>query len=60
MFGSRKIANHEEMPEIISRVMKAQTIVDLSIKEISTEEIIRNIYEKGDANSNLEKVIMNV
>ncbi|MED1439432.1 ATP-binding cassette domain-containing protein [Aeribacillus composti] len=55
-----QIANHEEMPEIISRVMKAQTIVDLSIKEISTEEIIRNIYEKGDANSNLEKVIMNV
>jgi len=38
-----------EMSELISRVVAAEKIIDLSIQEISTEEIIRNIYEKGEA-----------
>ncbi|MCD7036403.1 ATP-binding cassette domain-containing protein [Metabacillus sp. GX 13764] len=37
-----------QMSELIGRIVGAHKIVDLSIKEISTEEIIRNIYEKGN------------
>lgn len=35
------------MSELIARVVSAYKINDISIKEISTEEIIRNIYEEG-------------
>ncbi|MCA1032654.1 ATP-binding cassette domain-containing protein [Bacillus timonensis] len=35
------------MSDLISRVVAAYRIKDMSIKEISTEEIIRNIYEEG-------------
>lgn len=38
-----------DMSELISRVVAKEKIHDLSIREISTEEMIRNIYEKGDA-----------
>ncbi|MDQ0163083.1 ABC transporter ATP-binding protein [Aeribacillus alveayuensis] len=45
-----QVANpKEDMSELISRVVAAEKIIDLSIQEISTEEIIRNIYEKGEA-----------
>lgn len=59
-----QITNHEHMSEVINRVINAYEIVDLAIKEISTEEIIRNIYEKGDARAAAdqkdEKVMANV
>lgn len=43
------VANPESyMSELISRLVTTEKIIDLSIKEISTEEIIRNIYEKGE------------
>ncbi|BDG33433.1 ABC transporter ATP-binding protein [Parageobacillus thermoglucosidasius] len=35
------------LPEVISRVVNRYSIQDLNINEISTEEIIRNIYEEG-------------
>ncbi|GCD84027.1 ABC transporter ATP-binding protein [Parageobacillus thermoglucosidasius] len=35
------------LPEVISRVVNCYSIQDLNINEISTEEIIRNIYEEG-------------
>jgi ABC-2 type transport system ATP-binding protein len=38
-----------ELSEVISRVVSHEKLIDLRIQEISTEEIIRNIYEKGDA-----------
>jgi ABC-2 type transport system ATP-binding protein len=38
-----------QMSELISRVVGAHQIIDLSVAEISTEEVIRNIYEKGEA-----------
>lgn len=38
-----------QMSELIGRVVGAHKIIDLSVKEISTEEIIRKIYEKGQA-----------
>jgi ABC-2 type transport system ATP-binding protein len=38
-----------QMSELISRVVGAHQITDLSVTEISTEEVIRNIYEKGEA-----------
>ncbi|WP_026573522.1 ABC transporter ATP-binding protein [Bacillus sp. UNC438CL73TsuS30] len=45
------IANIEDTEELISlliaRVVSAFKIKDIKINEISTEEIIRNIYEKG-------------
>ncbi|WP_243388093.1 ABC transporter ATP-binding protein [Bacillus kexueae] len=45
-----QVANHQaDMSELISRVVASEKINDLSIREISTEEIIRNIYEKGEA-----------
>ncbi|WP_243291644.1 ATP-binding cassette domain-containing protein [Bacillus sp. FJAT-47783] len=47
---SAQVANQEaDMSSLISRVVSKETIIDLSIQEISTEEIIRNIYEKGEA-----------
>lgn len=46
---SAVIANQEaQMSELIGRIVVAHKIMDMSIKEISTEEIIRNIYEKGN------------
>ncbi|PMC33833.1 daunorubicin ABC transporter ATP-binding protein [Bacillus sp. UMB0899] len=38
-----------QMSELIGRVVGTHQITDLSVKEISTEEVIRNIYEKGEA-----------
>lgn len=38
-----------QMSELISRVVGAHQITDLSVTEISTEEVIRKIYEKGEA-----------
>jgi ABC-2 type transport system ATP-binding protein len=38
-----------QMSELISRVVGTHQITDLSVAEISTEEVIRNIYEKGEA-----------
>lgn len=38
-----------QMSELIGRVVGTHPITDLSVKEISTEEVIRNIYEKGEA-----------
>ncbi|TLS35693.1 ABC transporter ATP-binding protein [Pseudalkalibacillus caeni] len=40
---------HEEevISELIGRVVAAHKITDIKIHEISTEEIIRNIYEEG-------------
>lgn len=38
-----------QMSELIGRVVGTHQITDLSVKEISTEEVIRNIYEKGQA-----------
>jgi ABC-2 type transport system ATP-binding protein len=35
------------MSEVIGKIVAAYKIKDISIKEISTEEIIRNIYEVG-------------
>jgi ABC-2 type transport system ATP-binding protein len=35
------------LPEMISRVVARYSIQDMNINEISTEEIIRNIYEEG-------------
>lgn len=35
------------LPEVISRVVARYSIQDMNINEISTEEIIRNIYEEG-------------
>jgi ABC-2 type transport system ATP-binding protein len=35
------------LPEVISRVVSRYSIQDMNINEISTEEIIRNIYEEG-------------
>ncbi|MBA2876535.1 ABC transporter ATP-binding protein [Thermaerobacillus caldiproteolyticus] len=35
------------VPEVISRVVSGYDIQDMNINEISTEEIIRNIYEEG-------------
>lgn len=44
------IKNQElQMSELIGRVVGVHKIIDLSINEISTEEIIRGIYEKGEA-----------
>ncbi|WP_175638150.1 ABC transporter ATP-binding protein [Metabacillus schmidteae] len=37
-----------QMSELIGRVVGTHQITDLSVKEISTEEVIRNIYEKGE------------
>lgn len=37
----------EEISELIGRVVGQFAITDLTIQEISTEEIIRNIYDKG-------------
>ncbi|MFD2217068.1 ABC transporter ATP-binding protein [Metabacillus endolithicus] len=38
-----------QMSELIGRVVGTHQIKDLSVNEISTEEVIRNIYEKGEA-----------
>ncbi|EZP78551.1 ABC transporter [Parageobacillus genomosp. 1] len=35
------------LPEVISRVVARYSIQDMNINEISTEEVIRNIYEEG-------------
>jgi ABC-2 type transport system ATP-binding protein len=35
------------MSELIGRTVGAYRIQDMSIEKISTEEIIRNIYEEG-------------
>ncbi|BDG34552.1 ABC transporter ATP-binding protein [Saccharococcus caldoxylosilyticus] len=35
------------LPEVIGRVVARYSIQDMNINEISTEEIIRNIYEEG-------------
>ncbi|RDU35922.1 daunorubicin ABC transporter ATP-binding protein [Neobacillus piezotolerans] len=39
----------EVISQVISRVVSSFKIKDIKINEISTEEIIRNIYEKGSA-----------
>jgi len=39
--------DEEVVSELISRVVGVYQIKDISINEISTEEIIRNIYEEG-------------
>jgi ABC-2 type transport system ATP-binding protein len=42
--------NNEEMiSQIIAKVVATYKVKDLKINELSTEEIIRNIYEKGSA-----------
>ncbi|WP_078433395.1 ABC transporter ATP-binding protein [Metabacillus halosaccharovorans] len=38
-----------QMSELIGRIVGTHQITDVSVKEISTEEVIRNIYEKGEA-----------
>lgn len=38
-----------QMSELIGRVVGVHKISDLSVNEISTEEVIRSIYEKGEA-----------
>lgn len=38
-----------QMSELIGRVVGAHQIKDLRVTEISTEEVIRTIYEKGEA-----------
>ena len=43
-----KIPNEEVIISmLISKVVQAFQIKDLKINEVSTEEIIRNIYEEG-------------
>ena len=39
----------KQMSELIGRIVGTHQITDVSVKEISTEEVIRNIYEKGEA-----------
>lgn len=39
--------NDEMISQIIAKVVAANKIRDMKIKETSTEEVIRNIYEKG-------------
>ncbi|WP_226530821.1 ATP-binding cassette domain-containing protein [Metabacillus niabensis] len=39
----------QQMSELIGRIVGTHQITDVSVKEISTEEVIRNIYEKGEA-----------
>ncbi|MDP4164904.1 MAG: daunorubicin ABC transporter ATP-binding protein, partial [Bacillota bacterium] len=39
--------NDELISQVIAKVVAAYKIKDINILEISTEEIIRNIYEKG-------------
>ena len=39
--------NDELISQVIAKVVAAIKIKDIKINEISTEEIIRNIYEKG-------------
>ncbi|WP_318505505.1 ATP-binding cassette domain-containing protein [Bacillus sp. T3] len=41
--------NDELISQIIAKVVAAFKVKDLKINELSTEEIIRNIYEKGTA-----------
>ncbi|MBM7572324.1 ABC transporter ATP-binding protein [Aquibacillus albus] len=42
------VVNDEELiSEVIARVVAAHKITDIKIHEITTEEIIRNIYEEG-------------
>ncbi len=38
-----------QMSELIGRIVGAHQILDLTVAEISTEEVIRKIYEKGEA-----------
>ncbi|KZZ84485.1 ABC transporter ATP-binding protein [Bacillus sp. SJS] len=40
-------AQEAGMSELIGRVVGAKKVLDMSIHEVSTEEIIRQIYEKG-------------
>ncbi|TYR79244.1 ATP-binding cassette domain-containing protein [Priestia megaterium] len=40
----------DSMSQLIARVVAKYEIADISINEISTEEIIRNIYEEGVVN----------
>ncbi len=48
MHGLQKIPNEEVIISmLISKVVQAFQIKDLKINEVSTEEIIRNIYEEG-------------
>lgn len=41
--------NDELISQIIAKIVAAFKVKDLKINELSTEEIIRNIYEKGTA-----------
>jgi ABC-2 type transport system ATP-binding protein len=43
------IDKEAQMSELIGRIVGTHQITDLSVTEISTEEVIRNIYEKGEA-----------
>jgi ABC-2 type transport system ATP-binding protein len=43
------IDKEAQMSDLIGRIVGAHQITDLSVTEISTEEVIRNIYEKGEA-----------
>ena len=47
MVFSAMIEDNELVSQTIAKVAEAYQIRDLKINEISTEEIIRNIYEKG-------------
>jgi ABC-2 type transport system ATP-binding protein len=38
------------MSQLIAKVVAKHEISDINIEEISTEEIIRNIYEEGVVN----------
>lgn len=41
------VEKEEDISSVISRVASKWTIMDMKIKEVSTEEIVRNIYEEG-------------
>ncbi|WP_270182620.1 ABC transporter ATP-binding protein [Alkalihalobacillus sp. CinArs1] len=50
VFVANVVNEEHVISEVIGRVVAAHRITDIKIHEISTEEIIRNIYEEGMLN----------